>query len=71
MVELHAASKWKNLGREVMEAEKPYKQIVSRFLKDRPISLFGVWQTKKFVVKLNEDGSLPANKYGCFSLYNG
>lgn len=69
--------KWIKEARVVKLNEEPYKIVTSakwdkytqKILKNCPVELFGIWQTKPYEPPTAENGIVPRNEYGNVELF--
>lgn len=74
---LHTREKWVKEARVVKLNEEPYKNVTSckwdrhtqKILKNCPVELFGIWQTKEYEPPTAENGIVPRNEYGNVELF--
>uniref|UniRef100_A0A336MZD9 CSON007305 protein n=1 Tax=Culicoides sonorensis TaxID=179676 RepID=A0A336MZD9_CULSO len=75
---LHTRDKWYKEARVVKLNEEPYKIVTARpkwdrhtqtCIKDRPLEIFGIWQTEAYEPPTAENGIVPRNAYGNVELF--
>lgn len=74
---LRSRETWLKEARVVKLHEKPYKMTTTmkydraknKLIKDVPLELFGIWQTKDFEPPVAENGVVPRNAYGNVELF--
>lgn len=68
---------WLKEARVVKLNEKPYKitktmkydRVKNKLIKDVPLEIFGIWQTKDYEPPIAENGIVPRNAYGNVELF--
>lgn len=74
---LRSRESWVKEARVVKVNEKPYKiaktlrwdRATNKMLKDIPLELFGIWQTKEYEPPVAENGVVPRNAYGNVEMF--
>lgn len=75
---MHSREVWVKQARVVKMHELPYKIVTARpkwdratnkCIKDIPLELFGIWQTKEYEPPTAENGVVPRNMYGNVELF--
>ncbi|KAK2712997.1 DNA repair protein complementing XP-C cells homolog isoform X2 [Artemia franciscana] len=75
---LHSRETWIRQAKVVRVGEKPYKivkarpkwdKVLQKTITDKPLEVFGVWQTEDYVPPVAVDGKVPRNEYGNVELY--
>lgn len=75
---LHSREIWVKQARVVKPKEEPYKIVKAMpkwdrasntVIKDRPLELFGLWQTQEYDPPTAENGIVPRNPYGNVELF--
>jgi xeroderma pigmentosum group C-complementing protein len=74
---LHSRESWVKEARVVKMHEKAYKVVTTmkwdraknKMIKDIPLDLFGIWQTKDYEPPVAENGLVPRNGYGNVELF--
>ncbi|XP_043229195.1 DNA repair protein complementing XP-C cells homolog isoform X1 [Amphibalanus amphitrite] len=75
---LHSRETWIKQARVVKEGEKPYKivkarpkwdRVLQKAITDKPLEVFGRWQTAEYVPPRAEGGKVPRNDYGNVELF--
>lgn len=74
---LHSRETWLKEARVVKLHEKPYKMVTTmkwdraknKIIKDVPLEIFGIWQTKDYEPPVAENGLVPRNAYGNVELF--
>ncbi|KRY34614.1 DNA repair protein complementing XP-C cells -like protein, partial [Trichinella spiralis] len=77
VMNLKGKEAWIREARVIKANEQPYKVVKGRpkmtvpkeLRVDRPLNLFGIWQTEPYIPKPAEDGIVPKNEYGNVELY--
>uniref|UniRef100_A0A5S6QWD8 Rad4 beta-hairpin domain-containing protein n=1 Tax=Trichuris muris TaxID=70415 RepID=A0A5S6QWD8_TRIMR len=75
--QLNGKEAWIREARVIKENEEPYKIVKARPKMnvppeervDRPLLLYGIWQTEPYVPPTAKDGVVPRNKFGNVELY--
>ena len=75
---LRSRDTWIKEGRCVRPRQDPYKVVTARpkwdrmtgtVIKDRPLEIFGFWQTDVYEAPPAENGKVPRNEYGNVELF--
>jgi xeroderma pigmentosum group C-complementing protein len=74
---LHSRETWVKEAKVVKLHEKPYKIVKTmkydrsknKLIRDIPLELFGIWQTKDYEPPIAENGLVPRNGYGNVELF--
>ncbi len=75
---LHCRVTWLKEGRMVKIGQEPYKIVKARpkwdrmsgtVIKDKPLEIFGKWQTEIYTPPPAKDGKVPRNEYGNVELF--
>lgn len=75
---LHSREIWVKQARVVKLNEQPYKivkampkwdRLTNSVIKDRPLEIFGIWQTQDYEPPTAENGLVPRNAYGNVELF--
>ncbi|KRZ11724.1 DNA repair protein complementing XP-C cells -like protein [Trichinella zimbabwensis] len=74
VVKLNGKEAWIREARVIKANEEPYKVVkgrpkMAKQRVDRPLNLYGIWQTEPYIPKPAEDGIVPRNEYGNVELY--
>ncbi|KRZ90378.1 DNA repair protein complementing XP-C cells -like protein, partial [Trichinella sp. T8] len=77
VMNLKGKEAWIREARVIKANEQPYKVVKGRpkmtvpkeLRVDRPLNLYGIWQTEPYIPKPAEDGIVPKNEYGNVELY--
>ncbi|KRZ25148.1 DNA repair protein complementing XP-C cells -like protein [Trichinella pseudospiralis] len=70
VVKLNGKEAWIREARVIKANEQPYKVTIPKEQRvDRPLNLYGIWQTEPYIPKPAEDGIIPRNEYGNVELY--
>ena len=75
---LQGRTNWLKEGRIVKIGQEPYKVVKARpkwdrmsgtMAKDKPLEVFGRWQTETYIPPPAKDGKVPRNEYGNVELF--